>query len=63
MIYSGTLQQIQQATGKEHLTDMFLAMMKQTELEQGLDASDERRELETRLAMRVARCVHERLSV
>lgn len=39
LIYAGTLAEIQQATGKEHLTDMFLAMMKQTELELGPDAS------------------------
>ncbi len=37
MLYTGTLAQIQQATGKEHLTDMFLAMMKQTELALGPD--------------------------
>ncbi len=37
MLYTGTLVQIQQATGKEHLTDMFLAMMKQTELALGAD--------------------------
>ena len=37
MLYTGTLAQIQQATGKEHLTDMFLAMMKQTELTLGPD--------------------------
>lgn len=41
MIYSGTLEQIQQATGKEHLTDMFLAMMKQSEIEQGLEPGSE----------------------
>jgi sodium transport system ATP-binding protein len=41
MLYTGTLAQIQQATGKQHLTDMFLAMMKQTELEMGIDASQD----------------------
>lgn len=39
LMYQGSLQQIQQATGKEHLTDMFLAMMKQTDLQQG-ESSD-----------------------
>jgi sodium transport system ATP-binding protein len=37
LIYQGTLQQIQHATGKEHLTDMFLAMMKQSDLSQNLE--------------------------
>lgn len=31
LMYAGTLDEIQQATGKLHLTDMFLAMMKQNE--------------------------------
>jgi sodium transport system ATP-binding protein len=35
LLYQGTLQQIQQATGKQHLTDMFLSMMRQTELQSG----------------------------
>jgi sodium transport system ATP-binding protein len=34
LMYEGTLDQIQQATGKEHLTDMFLAMMKQNSASQ-----------------------------
>ena len=41
MLYTGTLAQIQQATGKEHLTDMFLAMMKKTELEMGIDPTQD----------------------
>jgi ABC-2 type transport system ATP-binding protein/sodium transport system ATP-binding protein len=41
MLYTGTLGEIQQATGKEHLTDMFLAMMKQTELELGPDPAQD----------------------
>ncbi len=32
LMYQGTLSQIQAATGKEHLTDMFLAMMKQSDM-------------------------------
>jgi len=48
MLYTGTLSQIQQATGKQHLTDMFLAMMKQTELELGIDPTHDVEQQEVR---------------
>lgn len=33
LMYTGTLQEIREATGEEHLTDMFLAMMRTTEID------------------------------